>query len=207
MSCGPIAWNYYLNKFNEVIDKYKPQTILKTDCNNEAFSRPIKGGLVKNITKEVYVDLIEYDKETILKAKTLFPDLNITQGDIRNLNDIKDNCYDLVADFSTIDHVSAADIPLAINEYFRVLKQKGHLLLVCWFSYDQKNLIINFDQWNPENQYFLWEQDIKALFGTRKIVEEEIIVKIKYESVNLWKACLPNYTPKYYLKYFLLECS
>jgi SAM-dependent methyltransferase len=206
MSCGPIAWNYYLKKFNEIVSKYNPSSILKTDCNNEAFSRPIEGGLVKNLIGNCNVDLIEYDKKTIDRAKALFPQLNIMHGDIRNMNHIKDHSYDLVADFSTIDHISAGDIHLAINEYFRIIAPNGLLLLVCWFSYEQKHLRLNLDKWNPENQYFLWEDDIKAMFGSKLIIEEETIVTITYEGRDPWKACSPNDKPKYYLKYFLIQC-
>ena len=98
MLCGPIAWKFYLEIFNEVINKFKPLMILKTDCNNEALDRPQKGGLVLNLeNKNNKIYLLEYDEEIIKKAKKKFLDLNIVQGDIRKI-DFEDKFFDLVAD-------------------------------------------------------------------------------------------------------------
>ena len=208
-SAGSVAWPYYLTKFAEVIDKYNFKIILKTDCNNEAFSHPKFGGLIKNLKPDPSLDIhiVEYDSSIITSALKLFPDLKIQQGDIRNLQ-YEDKYFDLVADFSTIDHVSENDIYRALSEYLRVTKDGGYILLVCWFAYNKMDVISNFDKWSPSDQYFLWEKDIVGFLHTNsaKIIETEIIVNINYKySADKWLAIDIEQNPKYYLKYILIK--
>ena len=205
-SAGLIAWPFYLKKFNEVITRYSCKNILKTDCNNEANSLPKYGGLVKNLTSNnLNIELLEYDAEVINKALQLFPDLKIKQGDIRNLT-YEDRIFDLVADFSTIDHIPEIDIYKALTEYLRITKNGGLILIVCWFSYNKDNVISNFDEWAPSQQYFLWEKDITDFLSrnSTEIIESEIIVNINYNNgLDKWRPITIN--PKYYLKYLLIR--
>jgi len=199
-----IAWDFYLQKFNSVISSLQPKHVLKTDCNNEAFDRPKRGGLVMNLTdKSVDVSLVEYDKDTISKALDKFPSLKVVQGDIRNLP-FDTATFDLVADFSTLDHVPGSDVERTLTEYFRVLRNEGLLLLVCWFSYDRSNVISNLKSWNPNAQYFLWEQDILDFFSKNglKVVEKETITRI---AANYKWLDVPRKDAKYYLEFMLVQ--
>jgi len=200
-SATDIAWPYYLIKFNKIIEKYNCKDILKTDCYNEALSRPKYGGLVKNLNnyEKRNIQLLEYDHSMITKAKKLFPDLQIQQGDIRKLP-YEDKYFDLVADFSTIDHIPEQDISTTLKEYLRVTKDGGYILLICWFAYNKKNVISNLDKWNPSNQYFLWEKDITDMVN---VIESEVILNIK--DTNDWDAVSIYANPKYYLKYMLIK--
>jgi SAM-dependent methyltransferase len=208
-SAGIIAWLYYLKKFNKVIERYKITKILKTDCNNEAFSHPKYGGLVKNLTNHEKLDIqmVEYDSSVITRALGLFPDLEITQGDIRNLP-YKDNSFDLVADFSTIDHVPDDDVYTALKGYLRVTKSGGYIIVICWFAYRKSDVISSFGIWNSTDQYFLWERDIIDFLSKNgtKVVETETIVNINYKyAADHWAAVDKNQNPKYYLKYILVK--
>ena len=206
---GKIAWPFYLKKFNEVIKKFNFKNILKTDCNNEAFSNPKHGGLVKNLdnSENLSITILEYDSNVINKALKLFPDLKIDKGDIRKLT-YEDKYFDLVADFSTIDHISKNDIYTVLNEYLRVTKDDGYILLVCWFAYDKKDVISNFNKWTSSDQYFLWEEDITNFFinNSTQVIESETIVNINYKySRNNWESIDITKNPKYYLKYILIN--
>lgn len=208
-SAGSIAWPYYLKKFAEVIDKYNFKIILKTDCNNEAYSHPISGGLIKNLKPDasLNIHIVEYDSSVINRTLQLFPDLKIQQGDIRKLH-YEDKYFDLVADFSTIDHIPQEDIYRALSEYLRVTKDGGYILLVCWFAYNKTDVIYNFDKWAPADQYFFWEDDILDFLNTNsaKIIETETIVNINYKySADNWLAIDIEQNPKYYLKFMLVK--
>lgn len=205
---GHVAWPYYLTKFNELIKKYGLNKILKTDCNNEAFGNPKPGGLVMNLDdgEKLDITLLEYDKNVIKIALDKYPKLNIEHGDIRQLN-YDSNSFDAVADFSTIDHVNKDDVFKVLNEYLRVTKNGGFIILVCWFSYDRKNLIENFSKWSSGDQYFLWEEDIINYFQRfpTKLIESETIVNVNYNTRPGWESIKIKDNPKYYLKYILFQ--
>jgi ubiquinone/menaquinone biosynthesis C-methylase UbiE len=201
MNCGKIAWNFYLLKFNEIVNSIDARKILKTDCNNEAYSKPRHGGLVKNLSnfKDKEVFLVEYDQKTINDALKKFPDLNILLGDIRKLT-FSDLEFDLVADFSTLDHVSEKDAENALREYYRVLKQNGHLILVCWFSYEEKNVKKNFSDWNSKKQYYFWEPEILNICTNLnfRLISKETITRIPF---NRW-IHVEREKASYYLEFF-----
>ena len=52
-------------------------------------------------------------------------------GDILDLNDIKDNSYDAVFSSHNIEHVFMHEVKIALNEFKRVLKDDGFLLICC----------------------------------------------------------------------------
>lgn len=138
-----------MNTYDEVFEHYHKisqelmlgkNNILKTDCYNEGFGRPI-------ITTEP-ARLIEYDPHHIAKAKQANPNLNIVQGDIRALP--FETEFDLLLDLSTLDHIPQQDIEAALLEYKRVLKQGGQALIITWFT---ENGYQDID-WQSTNQYF-----------------------------------------------------
>lgn len=180
-----IAWEYYLEKIQKVIDKYKPQNILKTDADNEAFNHPRSGGIVLNIKGRCKFKQIEYSEKIIKKAKNKFPKLDIDKGDIRNLP-YRKNQFDMVIDLSTLDHVKASDVPKVLEEYGQVIKNNGLLFLVVWCARKKKDVILG-KKWNPKSQYIFWYKDIKKqLLKFGRILEEHDVwtVNNRYQTTK-----------------------
>lgn len=150
-----------LNSYDDVFDYYKNKTvwfsnliggkILKTDCFNEANGRPVA-------TKDMTI--IEYDQEMIDKAKKADPELNIIRGDIRSLP-FDNESFDGILDLSTLDHIDNPD--LAIEEYYRVLKPEGYLLLITWVGPKQEDT----DEWKSTNQYFFNRDELKNILDEK----------------------------------------
>jgi len=140
--------------YRELVAKYVPVHgyVLKTDCYNEA-EGDFKS--VDSVLSTLRVTYVEIDAAMIAKARERFPDREIVQGDIREL-EFGDGVFSTVVDLSTIDHIPYDDVPKAISEYARVLKQGGKLLMVAWCSNEKRDGFIDWD--GP--QYFLWEPDL-----------------------------------------------
>lgn len=193
-----IAWEYYLKKVQEIVDRYQPKTILKTDANNEAFDHPKEGGITGNIKGDAIFEQIEYNQNTIDIAKEKV-DCNIIQGDIRKLPYEADK-FDMVLDLSTIDHVRSLDVPTVLKEYYRVAKNGGLIFLVIWCARDQKD-VSDGEAWDPDGQYHFWYEDIRAQLKTMgTILEEE----------NIWEVNeIYETTPggMYILKYVLVRIA
>ena len=84
---------------------------------------------------------IDISEEIINKAKSLTKNkqFNFLFSDIRRL-EYNNNSFDLVFDFSTIDHVLESELEQVIKEYYRVLKPGGKVLIIFW----QASLFIKF---------------------------------------------------------------
>ena len=152
------------DRYQELTDLYAPSatSILKTDCFNE-IDRPV-------ITHELQEKtiLVEYNASHISKAKEKNPNLTIFQGDIRYpFFDLIDqdnhrvsfgNHFDLILDFSTIDHVPQPQLPLVFENYYHMMKEGGTLVIVAWFNKDLRtSRTFNGDttkDWNSTDQYF-----------------------------------------------------
>jgi len=126
--------------------------ILKADCSNEYHGHPLSedfclpiGGIVPLMVAEVVC--IEIDKKKVEDTRKLFPKMDIVVGDIRNLP-FEDKSFDAVMDFSTLDHVPHANGEKVIQEYHRVLKEKGDLILVVWTAKNGPSQNAGLDQYN-----------------------------------------------------------
>lgn len=100
------------------------KTILKTDAHNEAYIEAL-------VPEGAHV--IEINSNVVKDAKRAHPELNIIQGDIRELP-YEDKMFDLVMDFSTIDHIDRKGVEDALKEYKRTLKDDGKFFVVCWVA-------------------------------------------------------------------------
>jgi ubiquinone/menaquinone biosynthesis C-methylase UbiE len=110
---------------------------------------------------------VDIDVEIIKKASNNFEKIKAFYGDIRDLP-FWDRHFDIILDFSTIDHIE--DYKKAIDEYFRVLKNKGLMLIVSWFS-DKKELQVgNKDEWGM--QYYFDRKEFE-----KKLEEKFTILK------------------------------
>jgi len=122
------AYPDILKTYLKIAKKFagKNKVILKTDAFNEANGRPIEGGIAGNIKGEIHV--IEIRPEYVGKAQ-LIGGLKVSRQDIRDIKYGREK-FDVVMDFSTIDHVR--DWRVVLREYWRVLKPGGILSLVYW---------------------------------------------------------------------------
>lgn len=124
--------------YREVYERYLAEALavdapgvklLKTDANNEMQNWPEPAGIAPNLQGEVI--LLEIDPAVISRARENHPELDIREGDIRDMRTF-DSQFDAVLDFSTIDHIPCQDTKQAIAEYARILHPKGKLIIVCW---------------------------------------------------------------------------
>lgn len=141
--------SYYRDVFNHYKDSSEKlmavhKNVLKTDCYNEAVGRPIIKG------KEATI--IEFDPYIIEKALEANPELNIVQGDIRNMP-FKDNEFDLILDLSTIDHIPPEDLDRTLKGYARICN--GVVFIITWFGKRT-----NPKEWLSANQYFFDDEFI-----------------------------------------------
>lgn len=142
-----LLHQYYLDRAKELVDKYKPKTVLKTDLDNEVYSSPREGGIVGNLGDmditafDIVPDLVERALKLNLKA-------NIHLGDIREIADVEK--YDMIIDLSTLDHVNQSDAIKTIGNYKRALKKGGILLLIVWTAKEYRE---------ADKQYFFKDID------------------------------------------------
>ena len=129
------VYNFYKEKAIQVCTENKGNVVLKTDCHNESgiFGHSIP--VIPCIKDLVSVYVSEIDQDVIDKAlKNIGKDgWVVQQGDIRSLP-YNSSFFDLILDFSTIDHVKPEELPLVIKEYKRVCKPKGKFVIVVWLS-------------------------------------------------------------------------
>ncbi|MBI2598460.1 MAG: methyltransferase domain-containing protein [Candidatus Diapherotrites archaeon] len=74
------------------------------------------------------VDGIDYSKENLKKAKTLFPKANFFQQNILATN-LPSNTYDGIWACASILHLKKKDLPTALSEFNRLLKLHGRLFV------------------------------------------------------------------------------
>lgn len=105
--------------YQDIAHPFKSGYTLKTDVWQETrdhYEAPIDA----DEYLEILPDLVEKAKQK---------GLNVTQGSILEMP-YKDDTFDTLIDTSTIDHVE--DYEKALDEYRRVLKPEGRLLLITW---------------------------------------------------------------------------
>jgi len=134
--------------------------ILKTDCFNEATGRPMAGGIAGNIPGNVR--LVEIRADYVKAAKRAGLDAQL--ADIRRLP-FENGAFDLVLDFSTIDHVR--DWRPALAEYQRVMRPGARIAVVVWTMEALEHMRGQF--YFPEAGF---RRDFRGRFG---IKEERIL--------------------------------
>lgn len=167
----------YLEEADKAISMLKGDKIkiLKADIFNEITLRhPVPGGILLNLkrdrtTMELYAIDCDQEKIDIALHMQMYEFVKVTKGDIRLLP-YESNCFDLVLDFSTLDHVQKVGQVLA--QYNRVLKNEGLLVLFVWCAdvYRREGE----DQKDFEKQYYFSVEDLrKELQYSFNILEEE----------------------------------
>lgn len=152
---------YYSVIANQVIDsvdqRLRYPNVLKTDCFNEYQGRPAFGGIPGSVKRPALWTLLELDHTRVQRTREVIHDLkdvhcSIAQGDIRNTK-LNDNAFDVILDFSTIDHIMPQQMCLALAEYYRMLKHSGIAVVIVWLKkgYDRSCDPVNYD---PTKQYY-----------------------------------------------------
>tara|TARA_B110000879_G_C11106887_1_gene485615 strand:- start:136 stop:945 length:810 start_codon:yes stop_codon:yes gene_type:complete len=104
--------------------------ILKTDCHNESKIFDISIPLGPILSEGNNLEILEKNQTIINCAKKEFPTLNIIKGDIRSLSNLSKR-YDLILDFSTIDHIPPSDYKEVLKNYKRL---SDNISVVVWLD-------------------------------------------------------------------------
>ncbi len=133
------VYNFYLDKAIQIAQTNKGATVLKTDCHNESNIYTQSKPIIPHIWNDVNVFSLEQDASVIKKALHNIGNKNwvVKQGDIRNIPYDNDQ-FDILMDFSTIDHVCADDLPKVVAEYKRVTKPSAKFMIVVWTDSNRK---------------------------------------------------------------------
>lgn len=124
----------YLEWSQECVSRHDLPIVLKTDAYNEQWDHlPLPGGIASNLKGTSAVHIVELNPNVAECAKSRNASLTIHVGDIRQLP-FANESFDIVLDLSTLDHVPPRDTGRVLNEYRRVMRPGGTLLLYAWCS-------------------------------------------------------------------------
>jgi|YNPNPStandDraft_1061719.scaffolds.fasta_scaffold67392_1 SAM-dependent methyltransferase len=209
--------NFYLTEAyvylaKRVLDYIKKRKIrlLKTDLWNEAVYK--NGSILREIffkDKKIELFGIDISEKICQRAKKIDNSIKISKGDIRSLP-FSGEFFDVVLDLSTIDHIPEENVSRAINEYRRVLKKKGLLLLVFW----QRDLFLRFlnlmSLWirkkpliDGETQYAFSSRFVEGILNAKKFkIIKRTSIGIIFPLVSGWEIMRPifRYFPKLFYK-------
>lgn len=181
----------------------KPGKILDIGCfyPTDAISLSQRG------FKVVAIDIAEgviKEAKQIAKRENLKKPIKFLVDDATNLH-FKNEKFDAVYDFSTIDH-----IPLwqkAISEYARVVKKGGKVIIICvnklqpiaWLELLRQSLNKgNHPRWGHFTPLFPWQ--------LKKELEKNGLLVKKFDSEVMWVPVLPRAFDKF-LDNFLARLS
>ena len=130
-----VTKNYSQNSksVNKLIEHYfkdseiKGKNILDAGARVGDYSIQL---LNKGAKKVVGIDLSRECVELAKKRYKKIKNLEFYQGDIRNLNKFKDNEFDIVICVGTIFYLPKKEMKIALNEFVRVTKPKGKVLVL-----------------------------------------------------------------------------
>ena len=176
-------YEYYYKVAKHLSEEYKKGMYLKTDSHNESGIYPISKPIVPVLSENgVSVNVVEYSTDVLNKAKPLldqFKNVYYSRGDIRTPLSKK---FDVIFDFSTIDHVPITDVPHVLNNYKESLKTGGQLSLFVWLSDTKEN---SEGEWNPSNQYFFYKPEFeKYLYEYFSVINKEYVLNLNLAENN-----------------------
>ncbi len=101
----------------------------------------------------------------LAQARTLNPDLEFTQADMRTLAGLSDGAYGGIAAFYSIIHIPEADLAQAFAAFKRVLQPGGIVLLAFHLGAEVKHL----DEW--------WGEPVSVdfIFYARETIKEKLV--------------------------------
>jgi hypothetical protein len=135
-----------------VADNFKDKSIkiLKTDTHNESKIWDVSIPLAPILASGNDLTCVEIDPKVLKLAKKNFPDIKMIEGDIRKLN--QNERYDLILDFSTIDHISQIESKEVLKSYKKMGK---NVSVIVWLSNTRLN---------EEKQFFFNNIDFRNYF-------------------------------------------
>ena len=148
----------YLEFARDITSVFTDPRILKLDCHNEVYSRPIDGGIALNVKGNVIV--LEADLKEIIKCREQTPGINVIEGDMRDIP-FKTNYFDCILDLSTLDHIRPSEVAHTLGEYARVLKKGGRILLCVWYGKTKEIFKENAKDWDATYQYYFKRKDVE----------------------------------------------
>jgi ubiquinone/menaquinone biosynthesis C-methylase UbiE len=113
--------------------------------------------------------LLEIDPTKVRKARRM--GYNAVKGDIRRIP-FGPLWFDMIFDFSTIDHIPPEDVESALKEYHRVLKNDGILYLVAWCSHER-----SYQERGCEQYYFEYHRFRESVKKHFKILDGEALYR------------------------------
>jgi SAM-dependent methyltransferase len=144
--------------------------ILKTDLWNCAETEFPIATLLPNVT------CIEVDEARVEKARRRHPGNDFRVGSVTDLP-FPDAEFDTVLDFSTIDHVP--DPARVLDEYQRVLKPGGVLVLVVWLVKDEET-VEEETAWGGKQFFFEMNPFVNLLKARFRIEGAEHFADLTY---------------------------
>lgn len=159
------VYEFYNKKSRELINRHS--RILKTDCHNETRDKPAI------LPSDDNVYLVEYSDVVIKTALLKNPNLNVKQGDIRDL-EFPNEFFDCVIDLSTIDHIAPEDVAKVLKEYNRVTQQNSEIMIVVWLSNEETR----YPYWEPGHQYHFLQSKVEFEINKYfRIVESDTLLR------------------------------
>jgi SAM-dependent methyltransferase len=117
-----LRWKLLIDKVISKVDSVKCD-ILKTDAWNEACGN----SLIDNIHPKCNIKIIDISEGIINLIRKEYPNSEVS--DIQNLI-FENNTIDVIVDISTSDHCPESSLRNIFEEYNRVLKDNGYLLII-----------------------------------------------------------------------------
>ena len=170
-------YDYYYNVAKDLSEQRKGGVFLKTDSHNESGIYPISKPIVPVLSENAAsVTVVEYSTDVLNKAKPLldqYRNVHYKRGDIRTPINKQ---FDVIFDFSTIDHVPITDVKHVLNNYKNSLKEGGLLCLFVWVSDTKEG---SNGEWNPTNQYFFYKPEFeKYLYEKFSVINKEYVLNL-----------------------------
>lgn len=161
---------------------------------------------IKFAQKGCQVTAIDIAEGVIKKAERIVTERKIKAkikfkvADATNLN-FKDNSFDVVYDFSTIDHIPAWQ--KAVKEYARVVKKNGKVIIVCNNKLQPTAWIELFRQKLNKGLHPRWGYFVPLFpWRLKKELEENGLIIKKFDSEVMWVPVLPRAVDKVLDKFF-----
>ena len=162
----PLGWfSYYIGnsyrRATEIGLKHVTSnkvSLLKTDLWNESveYQRDILGQYQDCENFNLYG--VDISQVVCSHAKPRIKKIHITQGSIRNLP-FRNDSFDILLDLSTLDHVPEDQVVDVLQEYNRVLKKDGILVLIFWYNSFSVKYIMRARE--SATQYYFSAESIK----------------------------------------------
>lgn len=117
---GVISDFFYVVEQDTLMIK-QDNKILDAGCGDGRFIYEIR-----NKCKNIYG--VDYSENAIKFARVFNPNANLTVSNLTKLN-YKDGFFDKIVAIEVLEHISKKELHEVINEFKRVLKNKGKLLI------------------------------------------------------------------------------